>query len=343
MRILILNRVEAPTPGATGRLLADLANDLRTRGHTVQAVTVGKIPPHILPYIFAWLAIGLRAMFAPRADRVVVMSDPPLLPLWIPVLKLRHKKIIYWCQDMYPDLLPVIGIRLPKLVQSLLKIIMRWSLLHADKTIVIGRCMGEKMIGYTSQFTLIPNWPERDHRPPVAPDPVFTLLYAGNLGRVHPVADILTAAQSCADLPVRIVFMISGHGRKILMDSLAHQSNVTFLPPQPWDSAKTIQENAHVHWVSLSSHATGLAVPVKYYAALRAGRPVIFMGEETCEIAQHMRENQCGDVVLPQNLRALLQSYLHSDQLEIRAESARRAYATLPDSLSMVAQTLLAA
>ncbi|HRJ12917.1 MAG TPA: hypothetical protein PKW15_06725, partial [Alphaproteobacteria bacterium] len=238
MRILILNRVEPPAPGATGRLVQELSDCLRNQGHEVQTITTGKLPARIIPYLFSWLSIGVTAFLTHRADRVVVMTDPPMLALWIPILKFRHGKIIHWCQDLYPDAFPVIGIHFPEFVQKYLVKLNRWALRAADKIIALGECMVVRLRAYADNIAIIPNWSERD----IATNEVseaepLTILYAGNIGLVHPVDAIVTAIQSCRHLPVKFILMTGGKGEEVLKNKLSDQVNVTFLPPQPWERA----------------------------------------------------------------------------------------------------------
>jgi glycosyltransferase involved in cell wall biosynthesis len=328
--------------------VAELGKHLHARGHHVQTLTSGRLPPKIIPYLISWLTIGLRALTTPRADRVIVMTDPPMLALWIPFLKLRHDKIIYWCQDLYPDLLPLIGIRLPRPVQNILIDLKRWALGAADCALVLGRCMAEKITAYkVKNVRIIPNWTEQDTN--IANDLLsekLTVLYAGNLGRAHPVEAIAKAVTASVDLPVQFTFMVSGQGEQFLREQIGAQSNVLFLPPQPWDKAQQIQHNAHLHLVALRPEATGLAVPVKYYATLRAGRPIIFIGAADSEIARHIDEHDCGTIITantPEQLATALRNYQNKTHWQNHCAAALRAHQSVAHSLTAVAEIILAA
>lgn len=317
MRILILNRVEPPAPGATGRLIADLAPHLREQGHEVEVISTGKLPPKIIPYLLSWLSIGLGALLARRADCVVVMSDPPMLALWIPFLKKRHGRIIYWCQDLYPDLFPIVGVNLPDFIMQFLRRAKKWALKKADQVITLSGCMKDKLLAYADNITIIPNWPERDiEKNEVSEAEPLTVLYAGNIGMVHPIDAIVTAIQSCRRMPVKFILMTGGKGEAILRGKLAGQNNVTFLPPQPWERAKTIQSMCHLHLIGLRDDALGLAMPVKTYAAIQNGRPYIFIGPDACEAARLIHAHGCGEVLRPAdavNFARIIQDYSNAD------------------------------
>ena len=396
MRILILNRVEPPAPGATGRLVAELSQYLRDQGHTVQAITAGKLPPRVIPYVLAWLGMGLRALFSKKADCVLVMTDPPMLSAWIPALRWRHGRVVHWCQDLYPDLLPLIGINLSPTLRSVLESLKRWSMKHTNTVIAIGRCMADKLKPYMdpAKIVVIPNWTEQNTISPLSleeeggpkgqergvsasptleiektqtlqpPSSVryvdtfpfkgegnpelFHILYAGNLGRAHPVEALAEAISACVDLPVHFTIMASGQGENVLHGAVGQQPNVSFLPPQTWEVAQEIQNHAHLHMVALRPEATGLAVPVKYYAALRCRRPIVFLGSSEAEAARHIAENHCGDVLTPadaQQFANLIRLYADATgrptaYWQSRTDAAARAADSLPDSLSMVAAVI---
>jgi predicted nucleotidyltransferase len=66
----------------------------------------------------------------------------------------------------------------------------------------------------------------------------------------------------------------------------------------------------------------GLIVPSKFYGVAAAGRPAIFVGDPEGEIAQIIREEDCGDVV-PSGGAELLVECIERSYAE-RAESASR-------------------
>lgn len=350
MRILILNRVEPPAPGATGRLVAELAAHLRNENHEVETITTGKLQPKIIPYILSLISIGFRALFAKRADCVVVMTDPPMLPLWIPFLNLRHGKIIHWCQDLYPDVFPIVGVKFPAPFQRALMDIKRTALQSAHRHITLGRCMAARLKNYANDIDIIPNWAERDITPAeISENEPLTILYAGNIGMVHPVDEIAAAIQSCCDLPVKFIMMTGGKGEKTLREKLSGQRNVTFMEPQAWERAKSIQAMSHVHLIALKDEALGMAMPVKTYAAIKNARPFIFLGPDACEAAQLICEYDCGDVIANHraaDLQKIIRTYINPDGtpgLAWQEKHRRIREIRQPDSLLLVAEKLLAA
>jgi len=54
-----------------------------------------------------------------------------------------------------------------------------------------------------------------------------------------------------------------------------------------------------VHLVSVDADFAGIIVPSKFYGALAAGRPVLYVGPRRTEIADAIEEFGCGIVVEP--------------------------------------------
>ena len=73
--------------------------------------------------------------------------------------------------------------------------------------------------------------------------------------------------------------------------------NVLFKPYQPKEQLKYSLTLPDVHLVSLKPALEGLIVPSKFYSAIAAGRPVIFIGDADGEIAREVARGACGVTV----------------------------------------------
>src|SRR5262245_22139785 len=130
--VLFLNRVYPPDEGATGQLLSELASALAGIGWEVTVVTsrpedeaprreqregvnierVNRLPftrsshwRRALCYVALYPALLWRALFLPRTDMIVVLTDPPLLVVFGALLAwLRGSRLLHWAQDLYPEL-----------------------------------------------------------------------------------------------------------------------------------------------------------------------------------------------------------------------------------------------
>lgn len=314
---MFLNRVAPPQRGATGRLLDELCQKLKKHG--LQPFKLNfDISAHLYGYLIAWLAVGLRALLAPRAQTIVIMTDPPLLVFWAPLLKLRHRsRIIYWCHDVYPDLLPQVAFQIPNWLMQILKKGKNWALKSCDQIIVLGECMQNHLLqaypASANKLQIIENWHEvktaavhtQKTMAELAPftdllNNHFIVLYAGNLGKLHPYETLVETALLLKDDP-RFHFLISGYGQKRQACEQAvkeHQlPNISFLPYLSDAAISALQQRAQAHWACLSAAETGLAVPVKAMAAFAAGRPLLWNGQAHATTATMISKYGAGAIV----------------------------------------------
>ena len=170
-----------------------------------------------------------------------------------------------------------------------------------------------------ARVRVVPNWsPTADIAPlPRAANPLatqwhmadrFVVGYSGNLGRAHELGIVLDAAARVRHR-LEIVFLIIGEGNQ--KESLQQEStrrglaNVLFKPYQPSAQLKYSLTLPDLHLVSLKPALEGLIVPSKFYSAIAAGRPVIFVGDADGEIAREVARGDCGVTVAPDDAVAL--------------------------------------
>lgn len=289
-----------------------------------------------LRYFFVWLRFLFVAFFMSKKDLVVTMTDPPMLIVVGRLVKwFKKSRHIHWCHDLYPDALPALNIRLPRFAMSYLKRLSCRSMKSCDKVIVIGRCIARHLThtGVEPQkIAMIPNWPDyelsgkiqepetvaieapaNDEGELVGVDgktlfidnnPKFKVLYAGTLGREHPIQTILEAA-SILDKKypeIEFVFVGGGIGQDLLARERARRglNNIRLLPWQPPSRLKSMMESGDLHLVSMKHELEGLLVPSKVYSAFAAARPCILIGPDRSEAARVIKEFKAGHIV-PQN------------------------------------------
>lgn len=294
-------------------------------------------PRGMLGYIWIWLRLFIAALKLPKTHLLVTMTDPPLLVIAGNIVSFfKRNKHIHWCQDLYPDLFAALKIKMPGFLSTVLKNLSRSAMKSADKVIVIGRCMARHLSfdGFDpKQITVIPNWPDqelvrpandkapsrpvrsvdgaRDHSEQYKHGPRFRVLYAGNIGKAHPVEGILQAAANLNETHPDIEFVFVGDGPRHEMINRErvkrHLDNVRLLPYQPASRLKALMESGDVHLVSMDEEAAGMLVPVKFYSSLSAHRPCIFIGPAQSETAKVIADFNAGSVVPQGNFMMLEQ------------------------------------
>lgn len=188
--VLFINRVYPPAGGATGALLAELAEDLVEAGWPVSVVTgpapgappqevrggvhvhrVSSLPfdrhqtvRRALAYLSLYPMLFLKAAQLRSHDVVVTKTDPPMQFVFAPLLKAwTGQALIHWAQDVYPDIAEAVGvIRRRGLLARLLRPLATAALRRHDRVMAIGRCMKARLVerGLTpDDIAVVPNWP----------------------------------------------------------------------------------------------------------------------------------------------------------------------------------------
>ncbi|MBP2298352.1 glycosyltransferase involved in cell wall biosynthesis [Azospirillum picis] len=269
-----------------------------------------------------------------------------MLALAGPLLAARHRAVtLHWCQDLYPDLLPVLGIRIPAGLHRLARVGMAQALRRHDGVIAIGGCMRDRLAGLGVPdrcLTVLPNWPDPVIRPlPRAGnryrrslgmddgDGRFLVVYSGVLGLAHPMDGLLDAARRLQDSDPAVMVLLAGDGRGMAaVERTASALGLRNLRRLPWQPAAQLGEllaAADLHLVSMASDAQGLLVPSKLAGIQAAGRPCLFLGPSGSECAR--RIGGCGLTVDPfdgEAIAAAVRAYA-ADPGRVAAEGQRAA------------------
>lgn len=301
-----------------------------------------------IDYLTFYFSAGLWLLAnARRGDVIIAKTDPPLIGVVAAlVARLKRARLVNWLQDFYPEVAEQLEVRGVGLAGSQLKKFRNWGLRRAYMNVVIGRCMAEMLQSHGipgERITVIPNWvDELAIRPlPRESHPLrkewelsggFVVGYSGNMGRVHEFEALIDAISLLVrDRDVRFLFIGAGARKNELRDVVEERDlvNTLFKPYQPQDRLKYSLTVPDVHVVTLQHVLEGLIVPSKFYGAIAAGRPVIFLGPPGCEVARVIREWDCGFVIdqrdgqeLARVIRALRDD---PERCRLLGERARRA------------------
>ena len=281
-----------------------------------------------------YLSAGWRLWRLARAgDVIVAKTDPPLISVVAATAAaLRGAKLINWQQDVFPEAAQTLrlGGAVGALCFSLLRRPRNWSLRRARRNVALGDHMAatlsqqDKRVG---PICVIPNWSDGSLiRPiPAADNELrsawglrdhFVVGYAGNLGRAHDINAVLKAMTALngivAPKPIRFLFVGGGALRPKLQAEAARLclKNVEFRDYQPREHLSAALCVADIHLVILNPKLEGLIVPSKFYAVAAAGRPVIFIGDRSGELAHIVNEEGIGFAVPPSRPEELKQRIL---------------------------------
>ena len=276
-----------------------------------------------------------------RGDVVIGMTDPPMLNVATQlVARLRGAHSVSWFQDVFPDVAKVAGAgtrfqHATELASTVLGRVAAAANRRVDAAVVLGHGMQRRMLAFgvrPERIRLISNWsdiegvrpvPHEDNplRQKLAPGGEFIVGYSGNMGLAHDLRPLLEAAERLHGFPA-IRFVLIGEGlQRAGLEALARDkglTNVTFLPYQPRNQLSLSLSAIDLHVVSLRPQMEGLVVPSKFFGIAAAGRPTLFLGSATGEIARLIQTYGCGVTVEDGNVEQL------TEQIRAFAAAPRR-------------------
>src|SRR5262249_40863123 len=179
----------------------------------IQSTSLGKRTPaaRACDYGSFYARAALALALLPRQDALIAMTTPPLIALvGLGPQKLRRTRLIYWCQDLYPDVavaFGVLGKRSPAAVS--LGLASRTVLSQSDRIVVLGEAMRQRVLeagARDSAIDIIPNWSddaavtplqhsENPLRAEIARNGQFVVMYSGNMGPGHDMETLIGAAR----------------------------------------------------------------------------------------------------------------------------------------------------
>lgn len=345
--ILFINRVFPPDAGASGLRLMELCQGLAEQNWQITVLTnkgrnttpenlhpnvkvkrlaFGNVDtkPSAFQYVLWLFALFWRALMMPRADITVTLTDPPMSVLITACLKyFKRTKIVHWVHDLYPELYPVMGIKL-SFMQNVLEGISHWAMRRHDAIVSIDDDMKKiiaTMLDDTKDLYMIPHWPDveaalMDKKKPVRHDSdnpfilegVFTVLYSGNFGPVQDFEPLIEAIKIIDHSPHSVRFIFAGDGVRFaeIRDKIERLqlSNVHFMRAQPKDKFMDMLLAGDVHVSTLLPAAAGMMVPSKINSALGMSRPCIYIGSPTTFQARLIKDHDAGVVVDPRDPHA---------------------------------------
>lgn len=293
------------------------------------------------------------ALFAPfflltkRRELDVYFTQPPFFVIIGSSLsRVRRIPYIVHVMDVYPDFLFSINyIRKDSRLGKLLTKIMVSTLNKAEKVVVIGNCMRNRLVEMgldRSKMQIITNFSrdklaisslkqsnEQSLRNKYGISGKMVVLYSGNMGIPHFFYDLLEIA-SLFNQSKEFSFVFVGHGARkgeIVKHLESNElDNIVLLESLTTEDYYNLLFLADAHFVSLRSEFTGISVPSKFYSSAFLGSYVIFQGDRQSEIADIVECSGFGQWVPLHNVVALKKAILSIPNKESFRENARAFY-----------------
>lgn len=330
-----------------------LAEELALEGHEVQSHQAlsseeYRRPRHRLGRIWLrWKMSGgfacsalMRIWLARRApggqEVHVVTTNPFFLPPLVAwAAARRNEQSVFVLFDLYPDALVAAGwTKSGSRLARLLARVTRAGLQRCDATVFLGERLREHVESRYQPARLgrvIPvgadGAPFRDQPPRRvgAGEPV-SILYAGMMGRMHEIETLCAALAEPMPAGVVLRFNAMGPAYRDLCQRVPI-GRAEFGGPLDdlrWSEAL---QRAHVGLVTLAPGAEKVAMPSKTYSSLVAGQAVLAICPQDSDLAELVRQHDCGWVVTPGDVGTLrnVLTEIGSDR-EALHEKRTRAY-----------------
>jgi len=281
---------------------------------------------------------------------LLIASNPPYAGILGILFNIVHRgKYYFLLQDIFPESAAMSGIMkqnsiLYKFFSKLIYLTYKYS----EYIIVLSTSMQEflekKYPDLKPKIKVIENWaiedipvvskPENNFAQQHKLDEMFTVLYSGNLGRLHDIETITEAAKILKDEPIKFVFIGDGAKTKIVNQAIENYQlqNILLLPYQPRELLPLSLTACDISLVSLIPGAESIVAPSKLYGMLAAGRGIISISVPNSYIDKLLTNSGCGVNVPPDNPQQLADiiRQLARDNQKVKSmgEMARQLYET---------------
>jgi len=255
-----------------------------------------------------------RILFT-KEKRIILFSDPFLLPYAGPILKIFGKKYYFFMFDLYPDAISAYGIiKKNGTVFKIIDWLERCTINSSEKTFVIGNEVKEKLVkekkiraakvevlGAWSNIG-IPQMKNKKIKRLFGTDlrGKIALMHAGNIGPAVDLNTLISVAESLKKNK-RIVFFVVGDGRKKKELEKAVKSkklkNVKIAPYQKPENLLGVLNAADIQLVLFHKSFNGIGVPSKTYSAMALGKPIIAVAENDTATAKAVKSADAGIVI----------------------------------------------
>jgi hypothetical protein len=321
---------------ATGPLFTDICNVHAEKGWQVvlltgQVMTINQIlessitiskgirfnGKSIFTRLITWIGFSLQTFFTvltSKANKVLVVSNPPLAPYFAFVASLlRRKKLDILIYDVYPHALSEVGfLSEDSILFKVWNRINSYVFKRARHVFAISNGMSHVLndICPNVAIKVVYPWADNNFIRPIPEDKNWfktkyglegktVILYSGNMGLTHDFDILLKVADDLAELGNSdFVFLFIGEGlRKNEIEKRANRNpngNIMVLPYQNSKDLPYSLSSADYGVASLGGKMGGVSLPSKTFYYLAAGLGLIAIGTPKSELNMLVKEKGIG-------------------------------------------------
>jgi glycosyltransferase involved in cell wall biosynthesis len=299
--------------------------------------------------IFFLLSAFIHIIFHQSGNTpLLIASNPPYAGILGICFKLsKGGKYYFLLQDIFPESAVMSGIIQPNSISfKFFNKLIYLTCKHAQSTIVLSSSMQalleKKYPQIETKIKVIENWSIENI--PICDKQnnkfaqthnlteIFTVLYSGNMGRLHDIETIAAAATILKDKPIQFVFIGDGAKTKILEQVIqTHQlKNILLLPFQPRELLPLTLTACDISLVSLIPGAESIVAPSKFNGMVAAGRGIVAISTPNSYIDQLLTKSGAGINTPPNQPEQLAEIILELSQqperVKIMGKKARKLY-----------------
>jgi len=246
-----------------------------------------------------------------KFDLLMTFHNPPLIGLIGALISIKFNiKFIFIPYDLHPDILIKSGWKIPFPLILIWKFINKIIYKRATKIIVLGEGMKITLMkDYgvpREKIYIVPLWARPEMKSYVdccliekeirLSNGKLMLLYAGNMGILHPIEIILEAAKMLENYPIKFIFIGDGIKKSKIIDFIEKEGlkNIVLYPYQPEDKFVSILNSVHACFVVIGKGLENLALPSRLFTFLSVGKAIISISDKNSEVARIVESNNCG-------------------------------------------------
>lgn len=262
-------------------------------------------------YIFYPLYFFLYELFSPSAI-CVICTNTFYVPFLSTFIKRRKRKSVHLIYDLFPDAL-VSSESIPQngLTARTLAKIVNMTIRRSDANVALGKKLKSHIIeshSIQNLISVIPVGTSCDMFDGLETSPESTsdkigIFYCGNFGHLHDFKTLSDFFSKSVEISSKFHFQFSGHGHgmKCFKESLPSQlqNAPTFtsgLAEKDWIEAMTSNQ---IGLVTMATGAEEILMPSKTYSAMAAGQAILAICPSNSDLAELIREHDCGWHVEP--------------------------------------------
>jgi glycosyltransferase involved in cell wall biosynthesis len=259
-----------------------------------------------------------KAMFN-HYDVIMISTSPPVLGGWFAAIasKIHSCRFIYHCMDIHPEIGRISGEFSNSTIFRWLSKMDSYSCNIANPVVVLSEDMARSIrdrdgcnnvkIEVINNFSLPSGEPLLGNIPISLSDDVFTVLFAGNIGRFQDLDTVVSAMEILSDNSnIEFIFMGEGVEKdKLKKRAISTGGNVKFVSQQSIETAKEVMRRVDLGYVGLNKDVVRYAYPSKIMTYLEQGCPVLVAVEKESDLAYDVRRCKYGFTVETGDSKAL--------------------------------------